>query len=97
MVQSQKELKDIIISELQRIKSTSNQMSLTKDQMSKMDPEEVFDWEVEKPEEALKELDTGIDKNWSKSKNANELNKASFQKIATSHLRCQNKIQILAS
>ena len=63
MAQSAKELKETIVGERQRIKSTSNQMALTKDQLSKMDPEEVFDWEVEKLEEALKELGIEIGKN----------------------------------
>ena len=44
--------------------------------MMKLDPEEIFDWEVEKLDEGLKELGLIIGKTWSKSKKANELSKA---------------------
>ena len=76
MAQSQKEPKDLMIIERQRSRSTSNQMALTKEQVLALDPEEVFDWEVEKLDEGLKKLDVTIGKSWSKSKKANELNKA---------------------
>ena len=68
MAQSRKELKELNISDSQRKKSSSNEMALTREQMMKLDPEEVFDWEVEKLDEGLKELGLAIGKNWSKSK-----------------------------
>ena len=66
MAQSQKEPKDLMIMERQRSKSTSNQMALTKEQLLELDPEEVFEWEVEKLEEGLKTLDAKIGKPWTK-------------------------------
>ena len=71
MAQSQKELKELNISEHQRKKSSSIQMALTKEEMLKLDPEEVFEREVEKLDEGLKVLDVTIGKNWTKSKKAN--------------------------
>ena len=82
MAQSQKELKELNISERQRKKS--NQMALTKQEMMELDPEEVFEWEVEKLDEGLKELDVTIGKGWTKSKKANELNKVLLQNASTS-------------
>ena len=59
-----------------RNKSTSNQMEMTKQELMDLDPEDVFEWEVEKLEAGLKELGITIGISWSKSKKANELNKA---------------------
>ena len=59
-----------------RNKSTSNQMEMSKQELLELDPEEVFDWEVEKLEAGLKELGVAIGVSKSKSKKENELNKA---------------------
>ena len=69
MAQSQSDLK-------LRKKSTANQMELSKQELLEIDPEEVLDWDVDKLEAGLKELDITIGVSWSKSKKACELNKA---------------------
>ena len=60
----------------QRKKSTTAKMAVTRQQLMDMDPEEVFEWEVENLEAGLKELGVTVGSKWSKSKKANELNKA---------------------
>ena len=51
-------------------------MTLTKEEIEKMDPEEVFEWDVEKLDAALKELNVKVGSSWSKSKKAHELTRA---------------------
>ena len=59
----------------QRKRSTTR-MAVTKQQMMNMDPEDIFDWDVEMLDAGLKELNITIGSTWSKPKKANELNKA---------------------
>ena len=63
----------------QRKKSTTAKMAVTRQQLMDMDPEEVFEWEVENLEAGLKELGVTVGTKWSKSKKAYELNKAIIQ------------------
>ena len=51
-------------------------MPLTKEEIEKIDPEEVFEWDVDALDAALKELNVTIGSSWSKSKKAHELTKA---------------------
>ena len=57
-------------------KVSISKMAGTKEQMMEMDPEEVFEWDVETLDAGLKELNVTIGTSWSKSKKARELDKA---------------------
>ena len=50
-------------------------MSTSKEDMLNMDPEAVFEWEVEALDAGLKEFGVTIGKTWTKSEKAFELNK----------------------
>ena len=54
-------------------------MSVTRQELVDTDPEEVFEWEVENLEAGLEVLGITVGTKWSKSKKANELNKALMQ------------------
>ena len=51
-------------------------MTVTKQDLGDMDPEEIFEWEVDNLDAGLKELEITIGAKWSKSNKAYELNKA---------------------
>ena len=71
MAQSANEL-DIEKKKSIRKKSASN-MAATRDQMMEMDPQEVFEWEVDMLESGLKELNVTVGVKWTKPKKAYEL------------------------
>ena len=73
MAQSASELKD---KNQRGRKSTSNQMELTRVELMELDPMEVLEWEVERLEAGLNELEITIGASWTKSRKAYELNKA---------------------
>ena len=73
MAQSASELKD---KNQRGRKSTSNQMELTRLELMELDPMEVLEWEVERLEAGLNELEITIGASWTKSRKAYELNKA---------------------
>ena len=58
-----------------RSKSTLDKMAATKEELMQMDTEEIFDWDVDTLDAALKELNVTVGIGWSKSKKAHELNK----------------------
>ena len=66
------------INQRQRKRSTTR-MAVTKQQIMNMDPDEIFDWDVEMLDAGLKELGITIGSTWSKPRKANELNKAMVQ------------------
>ena len=65
-----------LVKELNPRKLSTTKMDVTKENMMKMDPEEVYDWDVENLDAGLKELKITIGTTWSKSKKARELQKA---------------------
>ena len=73
MAQSASELKD---KNQRGRKSTSNQMESTRVELMELDPMEVLEWEVERLEAGLNELEITIGASWTKSRKAYELNKA---------------------
>ena len=73
MAQSASELKD---KNQRGRKSTSNQMELTRVELIELDPMEVLEWDVERLEAGLNELEITIGASWTKSRKAYELNKA---------------------
>ena len=73
MAQSANELKD---KNQRGRKSTTNQMELSRAELMELDPMEVLEWEVERLEAGLNELEITIGNSWTKSRKAYELNKA---------------------
>ena len=67
---------ELNISEQKQRKKSTTKMALTKEEIEKIDPEEVFEWDVETLDAALKELNVTIGSSWSKSKKEHELTKA---------------------
>ena len=59
----------------QRRKSTFGKMASTKEELMQMDTEEIFGWDVETLDAALKEMNVTVKSEWSKSKKAYELKK----------------------
>ena len=51
-------------------------MTVTKQDLGDMDPEEIFEWEVDNLDAGLKEFGITIGTKWSKSKEAYQLDKA---------------------
>ena len=64
MAQSANELKD---KNQRGRKSTSNQMELSRAELMELDPMEVLEWEVERLEAGLNELEITIGASWTKS------------------------------
>ena len=59
-----------------RRKSSIPRMPVTNQDLVDMDPEEIFEWEVDNLDAGLDELGITVGTKWSKSKKAYELNKA---------------------
>lgn len=60
MTQLEKNKLEINLSEQKQRKNSTNKMPKTKNEIEKVDPEEVFKWDVEKLNAALKELNVKV-------------------------------------
>ena len=77
----------------QRRKSTFDKMSVTKEELMEMDADEIFQWDVEKLDAALKELSVVVGVDWTKTKKARELDKE-IEKMKTKDVGNQRSIRI---
>ena len=71
MAQSANNESELNLSLKQRKRSMSSKMAMTKDHLMEMDIEEIFTWDVEKLDAALKELNVTGATNWNKFKKGN--------------------------
>ena len=76
MALSAKEKMELNLSEQKQTKKSTSKMSITTEEMENMDPDEVFEWNVETLDAALKELKVKGGSSWSKSKKAHEVTTA---------------------
>ena len=70
-------------------------MAATREQMMEMDPEEVFEWEVDNLDVGLKQLNVTVGVKWTKPKKAYELCNAirQLQVPNASDLKSNNHVQ----
>ena len=64
---------DLNIASAQRKSSTSAKMAVSKEELMELSPDDVFEFEVEKLDATLKELNISGYSGWKKSKKAHEL------------------------
>ena len=64
---------DLNIASDQRKRSTSSTMAVSKEELMELGPDDVFEFEVEKLDATLKELNISGYSGWKKSKKAHEL------------------------
>ena len=78
MAQSAKGKIELNLSEQKQTKrsTSTSKMTISKDKMEKMDPDETLEWDVETLNAALKELNVKGGSGWSKSKKAYEVTNA---------------------
>ena len=67
---------DLNLSEQTHRKNSTTKITITKGEMENMDPDEVFEWDVETLDAALKELNVKGGSGWKKSKKVYEVTKA---------------------
>ena len=70
MAQSANNESELNLSQKQRKRSISSKMAMTKDQLMEMAVEEIFTWDVETLDAALKDLNVATGDDWTKLRKA---------------------------